>query len=186
MAAMMREMNKGGKLLWIAPSGGRDRPDPSGQILLGAFPVKFAWAVGPVAGTRLGAARGLLLPIIFGPDNQELSKQFLINFQHGCCLCRTGAQLHCCRQLYLWVPIVGQPTRCGVGAGCQSVCWLQDGTSLLDMLLWCRAMTAALLNPGQGDPAASERAGSYSHPLLLLLLLQGGGYPTALTPMQWS
>ena len=65
MAAMMREMNKGGKLLWIAPSGGRDRPDPSGQTLLGAFPVKFAWAVGPFAGMRLGAARGLLLPNIW-------------------------------------------------------------------------------------------------------------------------
>ena len=34
MAAMMREMNNGGKLLWIAPSGGRDRPDSSGQTLV--------------------------------------------------------------------------------------------------------------------------------------------------------
>ena len=25
---MVKEMSKGGKLVWIAPSGGRDRPDP--------------------------------------------------------------------------------------------------------------------------------------------------------------
>ena len=25
---MVKEMGKGGKLVWIAPSGGRDRPDP--------------------------------------------------------------------------------------------------------------------------------------------------------------
>ena len=43
LAAMVHEMNKGGKLLWVAPSGGRDRPDPSGQTLLGALPVKFVW-----------------------------------------------------------------------------------------------------------------------------------------------
>lgn len=28
LGAMVKEMSKGGKLVWIAPSGGRDRPDP--------------------------------------------------------------------------------------------------------------------------------------------------------------
>lgn len=28
LGAMVKEMGKGGKLVWIAPSGGRDRPDP--------------------------------------------------------------------------------------------------------------------------------------------------------------
>lgn len=27
LGAMVRELGKGGKLVWIAPSGGRDRPD---------------------------------------------------------------------------------------------------------------------------------------------------------------
>ncbi len=45
-------------------------------------------------------------------------------------------------------------------------------------------MTAALLRPEWDHPAASERAGSKFH--LPLLLLQGGGCPTALTLMQWS
>ena len=83
-----------------------------------------------------------------------------------------------------------------LGTSCWAVTTLQSGCrisvsllaagmySLLDMLLWCRAITAALLKPEQDDPAASERARSYPH--LLLLLLQGGGYPTALTLTQWS
>lgn len=28
LGAMVKELSKGGKLVWIAPSGGRDRPDP--------------------------------------------------------------------------------------------------------------------------------------------------------------
>lgn len=28
LGAMVKELGKGGKLVWIAPSGGRDRPDP--------------------------------------------------------------------------------------------------------------------------------------------------------------
>lgn len=34
LGAMVKELSKGGKLVWIAPSGGRDRPDPqSGEWL---------------------------------------------------------------------------------------------------------------------------------------------------------
>lgn len=74
MAAMMREMNKGGKLLWIAPSGGRDRPDSSGQTLLSAFPVMFAcqaicWYASRCCKGVPAAGRGL--PLIFGLDRPE-------------------------------------------------------------------------------------------------------------------
>lgn len=31
LAVMARGLNVGGKLLWIAPGGGRDRPDESGK-----------------------------------------------------------------------------------------------------------------------------------------------------------
>ena len=52
MAAMMHELNKGPKLLWIAPSGRQHPPDSSGQTLLGAVPVRFGWVVGPFVRTR--------------------------------------------------------------------------------------------------------------------------------------
>ena len=60
MAAMMREMNKGQAAV-NCPQRWATSPDSSGQTLLGAVPVRFAWAVGPFARTRLGTARGLLL-----------------------------------------------------------------------------------------------------------------------------
>ena len=41
MKAMTDLLNEGGKVFWVAPSGGRDRPDPStGEFVVAPFDFK--------------------------------------------------------------------------------------------------------------------------------------------------
>lgn len=40
MKALGELINEGGKVLWVAPSGGRDRPDESGKFVVSPFDVK--------------------------------------------------------------------------------------------------------------------------------------------------